>query len=224
MSASRQFLYGDRSVLVMVQDLLTCDVEVVVNSANSDLSHTEGLAQRMLELAGTDLARESAQLIKEYGDFDAGMAVQTGAGQMAYKAVIHAIVPDLDDDEAQARIEQAVSRSMLICETNDWESLAFPPLGALPGGVTEDVSARAMQRAITRHWDARLDSSLLRVVLCLQEHQFQVYCDAFTVAPEDSPLPVAKLKPEADSEPATGYIELDASEVQDDAGIDDWFK
>ena len=43
-----QFLYGDRELWMGVNDLLTAEVEVIVNPTNSELRHSGGLAAKIL--------------------------------------------------------------------------------------------------------------------------------------------------------------------------------
>jgi len=125
---SMQFLYGDRELWVGINDLLTAEVEVIVNPTNSGLSHSGGLAAQILAAAGEELADQSAQLIQEYGSIESGMAVYTTAGHLSYKAIIHAVGPTMGEGDEQHKIEQAVSRSLLLCEANDWSSIAFPAI------------------------------------------------------------------------------------------------
>ena len=44
-----QFLFGDRELLLNISDLLSAPTEVIVNPANSGLSHGEGLAEQILQ-------------------------------------------------------------------------------------------------------------------------------------------------------------------------------
>jgi O-acetyl-ADP-ribose deacetylase (regulator of RNase III) len=115
---SMQFLYGDRELWLGISDLLTAQVEVIVNPTNSELSHVEGLAGEILAAAGENLQDQSRQLIQEYGQIDSGMAVYTTAGSLPYKAVIHAVGPSMGEGDEQHKIEQTVSRSLLLCEAN----------------------------------------------------------------------------------------------------------
>lgn len=230
MSPAKQLLFGECSVVLVTEDLLRADVAVVVNATDRELSHGAHLSQRLLAQAGAGLAAECAQLMREYGHFELGMALQTSAGNMPYQAIIHAVVVGQDSAWVQQDIERAVSRSLLICETNDWGTIAFPPLGVATGELALDACAQAMQRAITRYWDARLESAVQRIVVCLEEHQFSEFCAAFERAgaiagPADSPSLVADAPAERATAAPVGYIELDGDDASaaDDA-IDDWFK
>ena len=123
-----QFLFGDRELILKVSDLLSAPVDVIVNPSNTGLSHGDGLAGQILQYAGEVLQKESDQLIREYGQLESGMAVYTTAGQLPYKAIIHAVGPKMGEGDEQEKIELAVSRSLKLCEINEWQSVAFPAI------------------------------------------------------------------------------------------------
>ncbi len=230
MSANTQYLFGDRAVSIVVQDLLAVAAEAVVIAADPELTLAGGLGQRVLERAGTDLARDSAQLLREYGAFEPGMAAQTGAGRLPFRAVIHAVLPAADDGFAARVIEQAVARCLLICETNDWSCLALPPLGLEIPGLGLRASAHALQRAISQHWDARVDSAVASVVICLEESQFAEFDAEFAAcgrAEDAGTAPAAGRDSAATPAPRDDYGEVNVEDLRDggdDAAIDDWFK
>ena len=224
-----QFLFGDRELLISVSDLLSARVAVIVNSANRTLSHDDALSATIQAAAGETLREQSAQLIREYGEIDSGMAVYTTAGDLPYEAIIHAVVPQPDEEDEQRTIEQAVSRSLLLCEANAWSSIAFPALGSSGGGVPIETCARAFHRAITHFWDARNDCMVEKIRLCLTEEHFRPFFDAFreeAIAPgETRAADDVEALPETGEEP-TGEIELTDADIADLENDDmaDWFK
>ncbi|UCE90167.1 MAG: macro domain-containing protein [Pseudomonadota bacterium] len=221
---SMQFLYGDRELLLTVSDLLDAPVEVIVSPADSKLSHADPLAAVILARAGDGLRRDSEQMIREYGQIDSGMAVYTGAGSLLYKAIIHAVAPHWSEGDEQYGIEQAVSRSLQLCDLNEWRSIAFPAIGAGSFNVPIDTCAQAFFRTITHFWDARNDSTLEKVVVCLTEQQFRPFFDAFReegIGGQETVVPKADV-----GERPVGHVELNEQDIADldDDEIDDWFK
>lgn len=217
-----QFLYGDRELWIGINDLLTADVEVIVNSANSALSHSSGLAAKILAAAGKELTDQSNQLIHEYGTIESGMAVYTSAGDMPYKAIIHAVGPSMGSGDEQAKIEQAVSRSLLLCETNDWHSIAFPAISTGFLNVPIDTCARAFFRSITHFWDARQECAVEKIFICLTEQHFQAFFDAFR---EDAISEKSDQTNTISADEAIGHIVLNEDELSEiDDEIADWFK
>lgn len=217
-----QFLYGDRELRLEIGDLLKAEVEVIVNPANGGLSHEGGLAAQILTAAGDELATQSTQLIQEYGRIESGMAVYTTAGHLPYKAIIHAVGPTMGEDDEQHKIEQAVLRSLLLCETNDWNSIAFPAIGTGFFNVPIETCAQAFFRSITHFWDARQESAVEKIIICLTEDKFRPFFNAFR---EDAINPPEEQNALKAPKEVVGYIVLNEEELADvDDEIADWFK
>lgn len=219
-----QFLFGDRELLINISNLLEAPVKVIVNSANPELAHANGLSATILAAAGENLQVESTRLIQEYGQIDSGMAVYTTAGQLPYDAIIHAVGPQMGEGEELRKISQAVSRSLLLCEANEWNSIAFPAIGCGSGDIPIETCAQAFYRAITHFWDARSDSVVEKINLCLTERHFQSFFDAFR---EDAITETEeRIQPVPEDEEVTGEIELSDAEIADLENDDmaDWFK
>jgi O-acetyl-ADP-ribose deacetylase (regulator of RNase III) len=221
---SMQFLFGDRELWIGIHDLLTTQVEVIVSPSDSQLLYADGLTGKILAAAGDHLETQRRQLIQEYGQIDSGMAVYTTAGKLPYKAVIHAVGLSGGESEEQHKIEQAVSRSLLLCEANEWSSIAFPAIGTGFPNVPIEISAQAFFRSITHFWDARHESAVEKVMICLEEDTFRPFFDAFRedaiTTTDEQPIITSQV------EESIGHIELDEAEIADLADDDmaDWFK
>lgn len=219
---SMQFLYGDRELRIEIGDILTAEADVIVNPAKGDLTHNNGLAAHILAAAGDEMLTQSMQLIQEYGGIESGMAVYTAAGHLPFEAIIHAVGPTMGEGDEQYKIEQAVSRSLLLCETNDWHSIAFPAISVGSLNVPVETCAKAFFRSITHFWDARQESAVEKIIIRLVDTHFRPFFDAFREDAINSP----EIKKTATtSKEAVGYIDLDEEEVTAiDNEIADWFK
>ena len=223
--STMRFLFGDRELLLAVMDLLSTPVEVIVNPAERSLQHQVGLAQQIRQRAGSQLQHESEQLIREYGQIDAGMAVYTSAGELPFKAIIHAIGPAMGEGDEQRKLEQAVSRSLQLCDMNEWRSVGIPVMGEGELALPIEMCAEAFFRAITRFWDARHDCAVEKVVVSLQQAQFRPFFDAFReqgFTAEDGGDPLSNTS----AEEPVGEIDLSETDIAelDDEDISDWFK
>jgi O-acetyl-ADP-ribose deacetylase (regulator of RNase III) len=219
---TRQYFYGDRVLRLEVGDVLDADAEVVVNEVDSALSHQGELSERIGRAGGDAMAREVQQLLREYGEIDSGMALYTSAGALPYKAVIHAVGPHPGEADPERVLEQAVSRSLQLCDLNEWSSVALPAIGA--SRVELATCAGALYRAITRFWDARQDCFPQQVLLYLSESELQAFIEVVEGQGIDAPaLPPAELQTD---ELSVGEIDLSDEDIADldDADIDDWFK
>lgn len=230
-----QFLFGDRELIIKVADLLAAPVDVIVNPANSGLSHGGGVAGQIAQQGGDVIQTESDLFIKEHGLLESGMVALTSAGHLPYKAIIHAVGPKMGEGDEQRKIQLAVSRSLQLCEMHDWKSIAFPAISAGIFGVPINISASAFFLAITSYWDARIDASPEKVVICITESNFRHFLDAFrdkAIEKDGSNDAESKKTDETmknkniGAESAVGIINLteeDLSLLNNDE-IDDWFK
>ena len=174
-----QFLFGDRELVLKISDLLSAPVDVIVNPANAGLSHGGGVAGQIAQQGGDVIQTESDQFIEEHGMLESGMVAFTSAGNLPYDAVLHAVGPKMGEGDEQRKIQLAVSRSLQLCDMHDWKSIAFPAISSGIFGVPIDVSARAFLRAITSYWDARIDASPEKIIICLTENKFLPFLNAF---------------------------------------------
>jgi len=224
-----QFLYGDRELLLQKADLFSAPVDVIVNAANSDLTHGGGIAGQFIERGGEIIQQESDQFIKEHGLLESGMVALTSAGALPYKAVLHAVGPRMGEGDEQAKVMRAVSHSLKLCSMHDWNSIAFPAISTGIFSVPVEIVAKGFFHAISSFWDARLDEPPGKIIICLTEANFRPFIDAFR---EASMLPgegEQKLHVivEDDVEPEMGIVNLDdndISELEDDDAVNDWFK
>jgi len=217
-----QFLYGDRELIVSPRDLLEAPVDVIVNSTDVDLLHSEGLSEQISQSAGLHLKQESELLIKEYGAIDTGMVVYTTAGDLPHKAILHVISPRQGDGAEQQTIELLVSRCLKLCEINDWSSIAFPAIGLGKSGVPLDKCAQGFFRSITHFWDARHECNVEKIELCITRNHFDAFFNAFR---EDAIITDENtIQPQVDSsEDRIGYVDLTDSDVAASNEFDDWF-
>ena len=231
-----QFLFGDRELVIKVADLLTSPVDVIVNPANGALSHGGGVAGQIAQQGGDVIQDESDLFIKEHGVLESGMVAFTSAGHLSYDAVIHAVGPKMGEGDEQRKIQLAVSRSLQLCDMHDWKSIAFPAISAGIFGVPIEISARAFFRAITSYWDARMDITPEKVIICLTEKNFHSFLHAFREESfvrdggkddtENRKMDEVLKKNNIDAEPSAGIVNLNEEDISslDNDEMNDWFK
>jgi len=222
-----QFKFADRELLLDSIDLLTAPVEVIVNPANSGLTIEGGLATQIYAAVGDELQTQSRQLIREYTQFESGMAVYTEAGNLSYKAIIHAVGPTMGEGDEQYKIEQTILRSLQLCEINNWHSIAFPAISTGHCHVPVVTCAKAMFKAITHFWDARHECVIDKIMICLVEKKYQIYVDAFTdgVATQITTADNTVENVKETDEPIVGEVSLSDDDIADleNNELDDWF-
>lgn len=220
-----------------VRDILTVSTDAIVAPNNSTLSASHGLAAKISEAAGARLSLDSSQLIREYGELLYGMAMSTSAGELPFKAIIHAVGPPMGVGDEQRLIEQVVSNSLLLCESNQWSSIAFPAISTGASAVPVRLCAKALARAVLRYWDARMDSLVEQVRFCVRQRHFAEFIASIDA---ENAGPLANVREHAmqlnnacskehkarATDIPVGHMELsdeDISELENE-DITDWFK
>lgn len=126
-------------------DLLDQDVEVIVNAWNRNiipwwLLLAQGVSRAIKRRAGLDPFRELARM----GAIPLGGAVETGAGRLPFKAIIHVAGINMLWRASERSIRDAVRHSMAIAREKGYRSIAFPLIGAGSGGGSPDKVLKAM--------------------------------------------------------------------------------
>jgi len=160
-------LPGGRVFEVVLGDLLKEPVDAIVNAANGWLAHGGGVAAAISRAAGPELQRESDALVRAHGPVAVGDAAVTGAGRLPFKAVIHAVGPQLGDGDEEARLASAIAAALARAGERGFASVSFPAVSSGIFAVPLATCARAYVKAVRRHFGARPESSLRTVRLCL---------------------------------------------------------
>jgi O-acetyl-ADP-ribose deacetylase (regulator of RNase III) len=116
-------------------DLLDQDVEVIVNAWNRNLIPwwlliPQGVSRAIKRRGGTSPFRE----VRKAGLIPLGGAVETGAGRLPYRAIIHVAGINLLRRSSERSIRQSVRSAMALAKQRDFRSIAFPLVGAGSGG------------------------------------------------------------------------------------------
>src|SRR3954447_6921718 len=145
---------------VLQADVTRLEVDAIANAANTRLLHGGGVAGAISRAAGPALDAES----REKAPIGLGEAVETTAGEMSSRWVIHAAtMVDPGGRSSAEVIEQATRSTLEVAERLGAGSLALVALGTGVGGFPLDEAARIMV-GVARAFDAR---SLERVVFAV---------------------------------------------------------
>jgi O-acetyl-ADP-ribose deacetylase (regulator of RNase III) len=145
---------------VQQADVTKLDVDAIANAANTRLLHGGGVAGAIARAGGPELERES----RERAPIDLGSAVETTAGDMPSRWVIHAATMVNPGGRSDAAVIERATRSTLAkAEELGARSLALVAFGTGVGGFPLDEAARVMVGAAREH-DGR---SLERIVFAV---------------------------------------------------------
>jgi O-acetyl-ADP-ribose deacetylase len=91
---------GNNKILRLVKgDITERNVDAIVNAANSYLKHGGGVAAAIVRKGGVIIQEESDKIVTSRGPVPVGSAVDTTAGKLPCKAVIHAVGPRLGEGD-----------------------------------------------------------------------------------------------------------------------------
>jgi O-acetyl-ADP-ribose deacetylase len=143
---------------VIAADVTKLDVDAIANAANTQLMHGGGVAGAISRAGGPAVQRESDQR----APIGLGEAVETTAGDLPARWVIHAATMELGGPTSGPIIEQATRSTLARAEELGCRSLALVAFGTGVGGFPLDEAARLMVGAVREH-----DGALRRIVFAV---------------------------------------------------------
>jgi O-acetyl-ADP-ribose deacetylase (regulator of RNase III) len=143
---------------VVQQDVTRLEVDAIANAANTHLMHGGGVAAAIERAAGQALAEES----RAKAPIGLGDAVETTAGDMPSRWVIHAATMELGGPTSADIIERATRSTLRVAEELGCSSLALVAFGTGVGGFPLDEAASLMVGVAREH-----DGGLERIVFAV---------------------------------------------------------
>ena len=128
-------------------DITKLEVDAIANAANTRLLHGGGVAGAISRAGGPEVQRESD--VK--APIGLGDAVETTAGDMPARWVIHAATMEMDFVTSAEIIEKATRSTLAKAEELGAKSLALVAFGTGVGGFPVDEAARIMVGVAREH-------------------------------------------------------------------------
>jgi O-acetyl-ADP-ribose deacetylase (regulator of RNase III) len=132
---------------VIQADVTKLEVDAIANAANTQLRHGGGVAGAISRAGGPEVQRES----DEKAPIGLGEAVETTAGDMPARWVIHAATMELGGPTSAEIIERATRSTLAKAEELGCRSLALVAFGTGVGGFSLDEAAKIMVGAAREH-------------------------------------------------------------------------
>jgi O-acetyl-ADP-ribose deacetylase len=132
---------------VLQADVTKLEVDAIANAANTQLMHGGGVAGAISRAGGPEIQRES----DERAPIGLGEAVETTAGDLPARWVIHAATMELGGPTSAEIIERATRSTLAKAEELGCRSLALVAFGTGVGGFSLDEAARIMVGAAREH-------------------------------------------------------------------------
>jgi O-acetyl-ADP-ribose deacetylase len=158
---------------VLQADVTKLEVDAIANAANTGLMHGGGVAGAISRAGGPGIQRES----NEKAPIGLGEAVETGAGELPARYVIHAATMELGGPTSAAIIERATESTLAKADELGCRSLALVAFGTGVGGFPLDEAARLMVGAVRRHEPGSLERVLFAVHGAEAEEAFRSAVD-----------------------------------------------
>jgi O-acetyl-ADP-ribose deacetylase len=157
-------------------DITRLAVDAIANAANTDLAHGGGVAAAISRAGGPVVQQESS----EKAPIGLGDAVETGAGEMSCRWVIHAATMRLDGITSAEIIRKATAATLVKADELGATSLGLVAFGTGVGRFPVDDAARIEAEEVRRHLAA--GSGLERIVFAVHGEEarraFQAAVDA----------------------------------------------
>ncbi|MGA8217627.1 MAG: macro domain-containing protein [Solirubrobacterales bacterium] len=131
-------------------DITKLEVDAIANAANTQLRHGGGVAGAISRAGGPLVQAES----DERAPIGLGDAVETTAGEMPARWVIHAATMDLGGPTSAEIIRRATASTLAVADELGAKSLALVAFGTGVGGFPLDEAARIEAEEMHRHLDA----------------------------------------------------------------------
>ena len=146
---------------VIAADVTKLEVDAIANAANTMLRHGGGVAGAISRAGGPEVQAES----DEKAPIGLGEAVETTAGAMPARWVIHAATMELGGPTSADIIRRATASTIRRADERGARSLALVAFGTGVGGFPLDEAARIEVEEVRRHLDE--GSKLERVVFAV---------------------------------------------------------
>jgi O-acetyl-ADP-ribose deacetylase (regulator of RNase III) len=142
-------------------DITKLEVDAIANAANTDLRHGGGVAGAIVRAGGRSIQEESDRK----APIGLGEAVETAAGDLPARWVIHAATMELGGPTSGEIIRRATASTLTKAEELGARSLGLVAFGTGVGGFPVEEAARIEVEEVRRHLDS--GSGLEQVVFAV---------------------------------------------------------
>ena len=138
-------------IQVVDGDLLDQDVDVIVNAWNRNiipwwLLIPQGVSGTIKKRGGYAPFRE----LGKKGPIPLGGAVETKAGRLPFKSIIHVAGISMWWRSSEASIRASVRNAIELAAERGYQSIAFPLIGAGTGGGSSEKVLSVMQNELSQ--------------------------------------------------------------------------
>ncbi len=159
---ARTFTIDEVTIEIREGDITKADVEAITNAANNHLWMGAGVAGAIKRAGGKEIEDEAVAK----GPIEIGSAVETTAGRLPYKYVIHGAVMGTDLKTNADLIAKTTRSCLELADRLGLSSLALPAFGTGVGGFDMTECGRIMA-SVARQFASAGPKNLKRIVFVL---------------------------------------------------------
>ena len=146
-------LGNDCTLTVKRSDIVSENVDIIVNAANQQLDHMAGVAGALNKASKGELQKHSKVYINQKGLVPVGgVAITQGGGNLKCKQVIHAVgpiaSPVVSDQKCSELLHQAVTNTLIEAQKLKASSISLPAISTGVFAVKKELAAEAILNAI----------------------------------------------------------------------------
>ncbi|MGL5593794.1 MAG: LlaJI family restriction endonuclease [Cetobacterium sp.] len=112
---------------IQVRDITLLEVDIIINSANSNMMRGSGLCGAIFRGAGKELEVECSK----YSKLEVGEAILTDGYNLPAKKIVHTVAPKyyLEETDRYENLKRCYKNIIKIVEENKFKSIAIPCIG-----------------------------------------------------------------------------------------------
>ena len=148
-------------------DITKLEVEAIANAANTQLRHGGGVAGAIVHAGGRSIQDESDAV----SPIGLGEAIETSAGDLPARWVIHAATMELGGPTSAEIIERATESTLARADELGCRSVALVAFGTGVGGFPVEEAAQIEVEEVRRHLAA--GSGIETVVFAVRGEEAQ---------------------------------------------------
>lgn len=157
-------------ITIVKGDISRIEADVLVNAANNYLWMGAGVAGALKRAGGQEIEDEAVKK----GPIPVGEAIETKAGRLKAKCVIHAAVMGQDLQTDESIIRNATRNTLTRAEKLGVQSVAFPAFGTGVGGFPLKRCAEVMLDEIIKY-----PGSLKVMMVLYSEESYDIFTNVY---------------------------------------------
>jgi len=144
-------------------DITKQKTDVIVNAANSYLSHGGGVAGAIVGAGGSVIQDESNVIVEKYGPVLVGSAVYTSAGSLNAKYIIHTVGPKLGEGDEENKLKRALLSVLNLSDNLKISSISIPAISTGIFGFPKEKGAKVIFNTVL-NWVYEHAGTLLKEI------------------------------------------------------------